>query len=170
MGGKLAMMYALKYPQRIKGLVIEDIAPKAYPMRYLPLMQAMYALDLSLFKNRKAVDTELAKVVENSAMRMFLLTNLESAENGYRWRVNLKTLIEQAPQLMSFPQVEGHYSQKSLFLCGALSDYVEAADENSIKDLFNNCEIIHIEGTSHWLHAEKSQVFCDYLVDFCKSD
>ena len=170
LGGKLAMLYALKYPNKVKGLVVEDIAPKPYPMRYLPLMKAMDRIDLSLLKNRKAVDSELAKDVEDKAIRMFLLTNLESGEDGYRWRVNLKTLIEQAPKLMSFPQVNGVYSQKSLFLCGALSDYVEMADETKIKRYFSDCEIFHIEEATHWLHAEKPQIFCEYLIKFCKSD
>jgi esterase len=166
LGGKLAMLYALQYPEKIDKLLVEDIAPKTYPMRYMPIMKAMADLNLGQCKNRKEIDAALNHAIPDKAMRMFVMTNLESTEGGFKWRVNLKSLIHSADKLMSFPLQSGSYSKDCMFLCGDQSDYVTQMDETVIKSYFNNCEINHIKGAGHWLHAEKSIEFCETLNSY----
>ncbi len=166
MGGKLAMLYALRYPEKIEALVIEDIAPKTYPKRYLPLMQAMHDLELSQFKNRLEIDRALEEKVSDKALRLFLLTNLEKKIDHYQWRVNLHSLIRHADSLMSFPSCSDNYEKDALFLCGAESEYVKDTDKVLISKLFPQCNIYHIEGASHWLHAEKPDVFSTYIKSY----
>ena len=166
LGGKLAMLYALKFPEKIEGLVIEDIAPKAYPMKYLPLMQVMDNLKLSQYTKRLEIDRVLEEHIPDKAVRLFLLTNLEKKGERYEWRVNLKSLIANAENLMSFPINQSEYEKPTLFLCGSESDYVPKKDKTIIMKYFPDCEIYYIEGASHWLHAEKPDVFSIYLKSY----
>ncbi len=46
MGGKTAMLLALKHPERVRSLLVADIAPAASPAEHLPLMDALQALPL----------------------------------------------------------------------------------------------------------------------------
>ena len=166
LGGKVAMLYALSHPEKIKKLVVEDIAPKVYPMRFTPIMQAMHELDLTRYTSRREIDEALSSKIPDKAIRLFVMTNLDKKTEGFRWRVNLKSLLNSADKLMSFPAEKKSYEQSCLFLCGRQSDYVSELDEPVIREYFNACEINYIEGAGHWLHAEKPDDFCLQLISF----
>lgn len=167
MGGKVAMLYALNHPERIKKLVVEDIAPKTYPMRFLPLMGAMDALNLSKYKTRKEVDQALKEDVPDPLLRMFVMTNLvRDDDKHFEWRVNLKGLIENASYIMSFPETHQVYYDEVLFMCGEKSDYVTEKDRDIIKKYFPKANVVFFKEASHWLHAEKPQPFTEGLQHF----
>ncbi|NBB74409.1 MAG: alpha/beta fold hydrolase, partial [Bacteroidetes bacterium] len=56
MGGKTAMYAALAFPDRIDKLVVVDMAPKAYPPRHAPIIEALQGLDPSDYDSRGAID------------------------------------------------------------------------------------------------------------------
>src|SRR5277367_1866736 len=55
LGGKTAMQFALRFPGRVGKLIVEDIAPRAYPSVYENLMEALLALDLPKFQTRQQI-------------------------------------------------------------------------------------------------------------------
>ena len=66
MGGKTAMQFALMYPQRVRSLIVIDIAPKYYPPHHHNEIEGMSTLDLSVLKSRKEADEHMAKYIEGS--------------------------------------------------------------------------------------------------------
>ena len=56
MGGKTAMLAALRDPDMVERLVVVDIAPVSYPPHHLGMAQAMRALDLTGIKRRSEAD------------------------------------------------------------------------------------------------------------------
>ena len=50
LGGKVAMQLATSYPDRVKKLVVVDIAPKAYPPSQRPILTALQRLELQSFQ------------------------------------------------------------------------------------------------------------------------
>ncbi len=58
-------------------------------------------------------------------------------------------------RVLSFPEFEGSFDGPTLFLAGALSDYVRPEHRPRIKALFPNAKQAKLPDTGHWLHAEK---------------
>ena len=54
----------------------------------------------------------------------------------------------------------------TLFIKGELSNYIESHNIKSIETLFPNSEVKSIEGTGHWLHAEKPKSFNRLVIEF----
>jgi len=168
MGGKVAMMAALQYPDAVERLVIADIAPVTYPMRHLVEAQAMRRLDLARIARRSQADAALAAAVPDADERGFLLQNLIFENGGARWRVNLDAVEQNMGRLADFPaMLEGRaYDRPAFFIGGARSDYVRPEHEPVIRRLFPKAEIARIENAGHWLHAEQPAAFLAIVEPF----
>ena len=57
LGGKVAMQFALKYPERVDKLIVADIAPKYYPPHHEQVLAAMNACTTKETKNADAAAT-----------------------------------------------------------------------------------------------------------------
>jgi pimeloyl-ACP methyl ester carboxylesterase len=169
-GGKVAMMLAARYPEKVGRLVVVDMAPKAYPDRHSDIFEALLALDLSQFSKRNDVDAALANTIADKAIRQFLLMNLALTDGKLRWRINLQGLSDHYSQLLQ-PVCEGQrIEQPALFLRGGLSNYIEQGDEVMIKQTFRNSDITIVEQAGHWIHAERPDLFLSHVKRFFDYD
>lgn len=157
MGGKAAMMLALTHPEKVRRLVVADIAPVEYGHSQQPLIHAMRSVDLSEIETRGDADAALARFVEEDGVRAFLLQSLDLAER--RWRLNLDALSAEMPAIIGWPEIDATFDGPTLFLSGALSDYVRRDYRPAIKRLFPHAKFARIPGAGHWLHAEKPREF-----------
>jgi esterase len=164
MGGKVAMWLALHQPQRLRNLIIVDIAPVAYPLQYNQLIQAMLDMPLADFKNRREADTWLAPTVKQSFERAFLLKNLGWDDNKKLiWQCNLAEIGKHYPTIASFPATELTYSGHTLFISGGQSDYVTATGWQAALKLFPHAEHIVISEAGHLPHVQTPDVFIDHV-------
>jgi pimeloyl-ACP methyl ester carboxylesterase len=159
MGGKTAMWLALHAPQRVRSLIVVDIAPAPSPGHHGPLLTLLRRLPVEHMQRRAEVDAALAEEVPDNALRAFIALNLVSKDGGLAWRINLDAIAESLPVLMDFPVCDGRYDGPVLFLAGSGSDYVGAAHERAITRLFPSAQLRHITGAGHWLHAEQPAAF-----------
>lgn len=157
MGGKAAMVLALTHPQAVRKLVAADIAPVAYTHTQIQYIEAMRAVDLSTVTRRSEAEAQLADLGVDRALQSFFTQSLDVA--GKRWRLNLDTLAREMPKILSFPEIEGPFEGRTLFLSGAESDYVRPEHRARIKALFPRALFSKIHGAGHWLHAEKPREF-----------
>lgn len=158
MGGKLAMEFALSYPDRAQSIIAADISPVAYDPKHRHILDALKAIDLRKVGNRADADKQLAQHIETRGVRQFLLKNLRRDDNGYQWRINLETLDSCYAEISGAVR-EGHYDGPILFIKGGDSNYLMNEHADAIKRRFSDIEIKIIEGTGHWLHAEKPRIF-----------
>ncbi|MEM7489630.1 MAG: alpha/beta fold hydrolase [Pseudomonadota bacterium] len=156
MGGKAAMVLALRHPEAVAGLVVADIAPVTYDHTQAHLIERMRAVDLSQVTRRSDAAAQLGDVPDDGT-RSFLLQSLDAAEK--RWVLNLDALEAEMPKIMGFPEMSGHYDGPTLFLSGGDSDYVRPEHRNRIKALFPTARLAAIPGAGHWLHAQKPREF-----------
>ena len=56
MGGKVAMQFAVTYPDMVDKLVIVDIAPKVYPPGHDDVFAGLYAFNLPTLHSRQEAD------------------------------------------------------------------------------------------------------------------
>mgnify|MGYP002712954193 CR=1 FL=1 len=157
MGGKAAMVLALSQPDRVRRLIVADIAPVAYGHRQSHLIAAMQGLDLDAIETRGDADRALAGEIETGSVRAFLLQSLDV--KAKRWRLNLEVLDREMDRITGFPEVSGQFDGPALFLAGAQSDYVTPEARPRIKALFPNAKQAKLPGAGHWLHAEKPREF-----------
>lgn len=152
MGGKAAMVMALQHPEKIKKLIVADIAPVTYSHSQTQHIDAMRAIDLGAVTRRSEAGASL-----DTEVRDFLLQSLDV--KGKRWMLNLDVLEAEMPKIIGFPDESGTFAGPTLFLSGADSDYVTRNQRPVVKGLFPNARFAKIPGAGHWLHAQKPREF-----------
>lgn len=157
MGGKAAMVLALRHPQLLRKLIVADIAPVAYTHSQAQFIAAMRAVDLGQVTRRSEAEAQLAEQGVERSLQSFFTQSLDIAGKG--WRLNLDTLEREMPRILSFPEIDGRFEGRTLFLSGAASDYVRPEHRDRIKALFPRAVFSKIPGAGHWLHAEKPREF-----------
>lgn len=172
LGGKVAMVLALRQPEVVTRLLVVDVAPVRYPPEYRKYVQAMRALDLSSFHRRADADAALTATVPDRRIRLFLLQNLVSDENGYFWRANLRAIEEAMDDLSTFPEFAPgtQYRGPTLFLRGGRSSYVKDRDRPLIESLFPAVRIETLPDAGHWLHADQPQAFVAAVSSFLQQE
>lgn len=150
MGGKAAMALALTQPDKVRKLIVADIAPVRYTHDQMKHINAMRGLDLSHYTRRADV---AAALNTDPGVAGFLTQSLDLPNN--RWQMNLDALAAEMPKILDFPEYDTQFTGPALFLAGADSDYMKPEYRDAIKRLFPKARIAKIPGTGHWLHADK---------------
>lgn len=166
MGGKAAMVLAFDRPERVRRLVVADIAPVAYGHTQMGYIEAMRGLDLAGLSRRSEADRRLAEAVPERGVRAFLLQSLAFGEDGPAWTLNLDALAAEMPEIMGFPDHGGRFDGPVLVLRGGASDYVLPEHEAAFRRHFPDLRIETLEGTGHWLHAEAPEAFAAAVAGF----
>lgn len=170
MGGKTAMLTALRYPSAVERLVVVDAAPVAYPPAFEEYARAMRTADLSAVHRRADVDAQLTDAVPWPPTRAFLLQNLILDEAGARWRPNLPVIEASLPLISGWPpDVEGlTYDGPTLFIYGGKSDYVQQDHRATIQSYFPQVQYAEVPEAGHWVHAERLDDFLAVLTPFLR--
>lgn len=159
MGGKAAMMLALKHEGLVASLTVADIAPVDYQHSQQSNIDAMLAVDLAQLETRSDALAALTPRLADASLAAFFTQSLDVKEK--RWRLNLEALAQEMPNILAFPQLaeDVAFAGPTLFLSGADSSYVLPEHRPAIKALFPAARFAKIPGAGHWLHAEKPREF-----------
>ena len=172
MGGKAAMLAALRHPERVERLVVVDVSPVAYRSadEFRGFIDAMQAIDLGSLASRAEADAALADAVPNPGVRAFLLTNLRRASDaeggGWRWLPNLEVLRRDLDVLRGFPETDAVYEGPVLWIGGADSGYVRDEFREAMEARFPNVRRVTVKGAGHWVHSEQPAVTIGLLQRF----
>jgi len=167
MGGKVAMQIASDAPKRIIKLMIADISPVDYSPSHLEIFKGLKAINLKKIKNRSEADEQLSNYVSDINVKRFLLKNLIKKEGAFSWRIALDTLQNNYQTILKKPLMNKAYTKPTLFIKGERSHYIEPEHKNAILEHFPNTTVKTIQGTGHWLHAEKPVPFISLIKRFC---
>lgn len=157
MGGKTAMVLALRRPDLVRGLVVVDIAPDdtSHGYGFGRLIAALRALDVDAMTSRDEADAALAASVPDADVRAFLLQNLHRRKRGFTWHPNLALLARDLPLISGFPQsLQGSYPGPVLWLRGAESGYVREDHIPVMRRLFPAHELVTVPKAGHWVHSD----------------
>jgi pimeloyl-ACP methyl ester carboxylesterase len=169
LGGKVAMVLALRHPQLIDRLVIVDIGPNAGGSTgvFEHLLSSLAALDLDEIESRTEADAALREPIPEAAIRGFLLQNLRPASAGYSWQPNLTLLRDSLDIIGDFPDLgDAQFDHPVLWVAGESSDYVSREDLPHMRSLFPRTTLLTVKGSGHWVHSEKPRAFVSALVTF----
>ena len=157
MGGKAAMVLSILESNLVEKLIIADIAPVSYSHDNTQYIRAMKKVQLDRLATRSDAIIQLAESVPEPELRSFFAQSIDLKNK--RWKLNLDVLEREMEKIISFPQLPGQYEKTSLFLSGALSNYLQIIHRPSIKKLFPRAKFAKIPNAGHWLHAEKPREF-----------
>lgn len=167
LGGKVAMQLALAAPEQVRGLVVVDIAPVRYDHRFQTIIAALQALDLASLIDRRQAEEQLADLLDDPALRQYLLQNLAKEAGRWRWRMNLDGLVRAMPELMDFPPAPGRqFPGPALFVYGGTSAYVQPEHAGPIRERFPLARLRMVPGAGHWVYAEQPEAFLLALTAF----
>jgi esterase len=182
MGGKVAMHYAADYPERIKNLVIVDIAPKDYlgmedESQYhlhRNILLALQELGEGRFSARKMVEERLSEKIGDLRIIQLLMKNVvwDTVSHSISWRFNVESLFDNLEEIVggvNFRWFEDRIpitAYPVVFIRGLESPYIKDTDISPLKMIYPEAEIIDIPEAGHWLHAEQPELFMDAVQHF----
>ncbi len=167
MGGKVAMQFALEYPEIVENLIVADIAPKQYERGHENVFKSLFAVKLNQLTSRKDAEDAMLPFLPDFGTRQFLLKNLERhADGSFQWKINLPVLYDNYDDMSREIVYNKPFLGRTLFIKGEKSEYILKSDEAIIKTLFPNSSLVIISGAGHWVHAENPDEFYDTVLKF----
>jgi pimeloyl-ACP methyl ester carboxylesterase len=170
MGGKIAMLFAVTYPEKVEKLIIADIGTKYYRPHHQEILAGLNAIDFSIKPDRNEVDEILKTYVPDFGTRQFLMKSLYWQEPGQlAFRFNLAVFNNTIEEIGKALPIEAKFSKPTLFIRGGNSSYIRDKDFEGIKTHFPNAIIETIPNVGHWLHAENPKDFFEKSTEFLNS-
>jgi pimeloyl-ACP methyl ester carboxylesterase len=168
MGGKTAINFALRWPEKLNGLVIIDVSPfgSADPQNpffteHKEILESILSLNPGSATSRNEIEKTLSEHIHSERTRSFIMKNLKRrAEGNFEWKLNAPALLSNLPLITDgvigkedniFP-VSGF---PVIFVRGGNSNYIIPDDFKGILKIFPSAELITIRDAGHWIHAEK---------------
>jgi pimeloyl-ACP methyl ester carboxylesterase len=172
LGGKVAMVLALRHPELVERLCVVDVSPVDYDhlSQFEGYVAAMRGLDLDALASRGDADKALAAAVPEEPVRAFLLQNLRRDGDGWRWQANLDVLGAHLPEIGGWPEAQlagtPPYRGPVLWIAGGRSDYVRAEYAPAMDRWFPTNRLVRVKEAGHWVHSEQQEVFVEVLRRF----
>ncbi len=177
MGGMLATYFALQNPLRVRGLVVVDILPMVYPIRFEREFAALKK-DISHLKSYNEIEAFLNLEIGRTEVARFLAMNLERpafGEGGYYWRINIDALErfvqrEVLPDWLDINRVDTwsaqRYPEPVQFIFGDRSPFYLPEKIPLLDHLFSHWQVDVVRDGTHWLHVSQKESFLDSLQSF----
>lgn len=169
MGGKLAMHFAVQYPEMVQKLIVVDISPRQTRVRqtHLRMLHAMNSINFNQITTRQEVEKILAGYIETEALRLFVMKNLVRIDlNRLAWRINLGAIERNIDEIMEGLPAGSGFDEPTLFIRGEESDYITGEDLPVIRMMFPHHQMVTIPEASHWVHADQPEEFIMSLQEF----
>lgn len=174
LGGKVAMVMALRHPDLIARLAVVDIAPTDRTNagdEFVHLLGSLKALDLDAVSKRADADELLSDPIPSRTIRGFLMQNLRRGDDGFEWQPNLDLLFDSLAKIGGFPASEGlEYDRPVVWIAGGKSDYVTDASNDRMRELFPRARKVTIRESGHWVHSAQPEQFTAILRAFLDAE
>ena len=172
LGGKVAMELAVTQPERVRKLVVADVAPVTYTEHHQQILEALQQVVRQRCETRAAAEALLSDAIDDPGVVGYLLMGLErdAAREVYQWRFNLAGLADAYGRLREAPSEAGPFQGPTLFLKGSESAYIQAAHEPEIQRRFPASQLVTVEDAGHWLHVDQRDQFNGAVRAFLLAD
>ena len=167
MGGKVAMLFAVNYPELIYKLIVADISPRYYKPHHQTILSALNAVNFDIQNTRKKVEDVLKMDIKDPGILQFLLKNVfRKTKDELAFRFNIQSLTINNSEVGEARPSFTHFDGETLFLRGENSNYILEEDEGLIEAHFINSTIVTVKNAGHWLHAENPTQFYNEVISF----
>lgn len=177
LGGKIAMEFASLHPEKIKKLVIVDIAPRNYVKEefvqknnHQEIINTLKNVDLSKYTNRKDALEDIVKIDPTKRLMFFMMKNIKKGKNGELfWKININAIANNLNTILNkFSADLTKISCPTLFIKGENSPYLSESDFDYISSKIKDVKFEIIQDATHWVHGEKPDEFIEVVEKFIK--
>lgn len=168
MGGKVAMHFALHYPELTTQLIVADMAPRPYRSgAHDDVFKAIDNVDLSKAQTRKEVEQAMAQYLGDFGTRQFVMKGLDRVDEAhYKWKFNIPVLKRDYINILKETSGNAPFEKPTLFLRGANSLYIQEKDFALMQQLFPQHRLVTVADAGHWLHADQPKVVLQEVLAF----
>jgi pimeloyl-ACP methyl ester carboxylesterase len=169
MGGKVAMQFALQYPERTDKLIVVDMSMRQYDDRemQIDIIKAMRAINFEQVDSRNAVSELLKKSITDEKVRLFIMKNLyRKTREELDWRPSLNDIFRNIDNIFIEISSNNVFKGTSLFIQGADSDYITESDIPALLQHFPHAVYKVVSDAGHWVHADNPEEFLNQLISF----
>jgi pimeloyl-ACP methyl ester carboxylesterase len=180
MGGKTALAFGIKYPEKVEKMIVVDISPFGYDETSAPevvsheqIMKSLMMLHPETLSGRQDADNRLRQQISSEPVRQFLLKNLKrNSEGRFYWSMNLPVLQKHLADIYAtilpsqITRPEDLPVFPLLFIKGKNSGYLRKEEFDHIRHFFPHAELAEIAGAGHWVHAEQPDQFLLTIRNF----
>ncbi len=181
MGGKAAIKFALRWPEKIEGLLIADISPftsaesaVASKAEHTAILHAILSASLKELRSRAEINAELSKVLSEREVGLLMKNLQRNTDNSFSWKLNARSLYKNLDRILE-PVLPDQYTDSIIsgfpviFLKGAYSDYLKEKDYSGIRSIFPSVAFITIPEAGHWLHVDNPLAVTDAFLKLLSS-
>lgn len=167
MGGKIAMEFAIHYPEYLASLIVVDVAPYAYTPHHSDVFEMIKTTDLSKFTSRQEIETEIKKYLHQEDVVQFMMKNIRrNGENLlFEWKFNAKVLDRDYLSLIQYIPHKG-FNGPTLFIGGERSKYISKETSIHIFELYPEAKFEFVSNAGHWVHADNPTEFYNLVTQF----
>ena len=167
MGGKVGMHLALENPDIIEKLIVVDIAPRLYAPGHDQIFKALLNVPIHKLSSRSEIDESMADYIHNPAVRQFLSKNvMRNKTGGFDWKMDLFTIHDKYQEVLKAIEYDYPFEKPTLFIKGALSNYILDSDLPLIEEIFPNFQLRTINDAGHWVHSDKKDELVSSVLEF----
>lgn len=171
MGGRVALHFADRHPERVDRLVIVDIGPSSDWQSMSSIIEKLDFVPSPFGSRDEARHFFAGPFMEKYKSKMlsdFFYSNLVEKEGGFQW-IFSKELIRKTLETSRHRDYWGEFRQlamETLYIRGGNSTDLKRDDFEKV--LANNPKIkgVEVEGAGHWVHAEKPTETIRIIEDF----
>jgi pimeloyl-ACP methyl ester carboxylesterase len=177
MGGKAAIDFALRWPEKLNGLVIIDISPfgstdpaNPFYIEHQKILESIISAHPETSSGREEVERMLTRNITSERTRSFIMKNLKRDNGGrFIWKLDAEVLYRNLASITDGVADRGELPAPVtgfpvIFVRGGESEYITGDLYGDINKVFPVAEIITIPGAGHWVHAEKPDEIAEVFL------
>ena len=174
MGGKIAMVVALRHPELVERLAVVDVSPVAYDHadEFRGYIDAMRALDLDRLERRGDADEALREAVPEHDGAQLPAAEPAPRGDGWRWQLNLDLLGARPGRAGGWParpaRRRAPYDGPVLWLGRRRLALRQGRVRRGDGPLFPRNRRVTVKGAGHWVHSEQPRSSLEVLRRFVR--
>ena len=173
MGGKIAMLIALRHPDLVDRLAVADMSPVTYRGNsdFRSIVDAIRSLYLSTLRDRDQASEQLRPHLPDHGLRLWVLQNLTRKGDAWKWLPNLDVLDAELGSILAWPDgIDTSWDGATLWIKGGKSNYILPEYGPVMRRYFPATLKVTIKDAGHWVHSEQPEIFTAALERFVLSD
>ena len=176
MGGRNAVHFAFKYPERVKRLVIEDMGPEGSELAVTRMEELLYGVPTPFESRVAAKEFFMNEFVQKFSQRpqvkllgQFLYSNLNELEDKRMdWRFDREIMLNCVREGRARDRWEEFLGLQmpTLLIRGETSDELTPEVYQKVVAENNRIQGVEIAEAGHWVHYDQPEKFSEVIHEF----
>lgn len=177
MGGRTALNYTLRYPERVEKLISIDIGPNSEPIgdefpRYVDALTNIIMKDWSHVDHRslqKKLRQQMKKTVPNDLMCLYILANIKKVKNHVMSRIPLDLMNDETlHNLGQFPHFDNAVDVPALFIKANGRSLLGEQGIEEARRLFPRSKLETLDANHQDILVQQNSAVNSLILEFLK--